>query len=151
MSEIANPQPSIVAETAVATYGKTSASYQAFFGKASRTIAGVEAPPAVWEFAREHELVPYIEMVIQWVHEFFPTVHELTLEYFKDPEAESYSWIDLQFYVSGTVEEVFKQYQRLNKERARRLPPDKSEKIGINIGWDEIWSAQNSLTLPTAS
>jgi hypothetical protein len=50
-------------------------------------------------------------------------------------EIEGYSWIEIQFYVSGTVEEVFEQYQRLNQERMRHLPFDKSEMIGISIGW----------------
>lgn len=135
MSEIDNSEPSIVAETAVATYGKTSASYQAFFGKASRTIAGVEAPPAVWEFAREHELVPYIEMVIQWARELFPTACNFALEYIIDPEIEGYSWIEVHYYVSGTVEEVFEQYQRLNQKRTQHIPFDRSDLIGVIIGW----------------
>lgn len=60
---------------------------------------------------------------------------QIVLEYFIDPEVEGYSWIDIQFYVSGTVEEVFEQYQRLNQKRAKHLPFHKSEKIGISIGW----------------
>ncbi|GEM_PF-3235793 len=135
MSAIDNPQPSTVAEAAVATYGKTSASYQAFFGKAARTIAGVEAPPAVWEFARQHELVPYIEMGIQWVREFFPTVSDIILKYVVDPEVEDYNSVDIIFFISGTVEEIFAQYQRLNQERMAHLPFEKAEKIGFIISW----------------
>jgi hypothetical protein len=41
----------------------------------------------------------------------------------------------LHFYVSGEVDEIFEQYQRLNRERAQHLPFEKSEKIGISIGW----------------
>jgi len=137
MSEVNNPKPSIIAEPAVATYGRTKPSYATFFFKAPQTIADVEAPDAVWEFARKHDLVPYIEMVIQWVREFFPTACNFSLEYVIDPEVENYSWIEVRFYVSGAVDDVFQQYQQLNEKRRQHIPFDKSDLIGVIFGWRE--------------
>jgi hypothetical protein len=135
MSEIKNPQPSIIAE-AVAAYGRTQPAYGALSTKMPYKIAGVEAPDAVWEFAKKHEFFPYLEMGIQWVREFFPNASKIKLEYVVDMEVDGYSWVEIQFYVSGTVEEVFEKYQQLNRESMKHLSFEKAEKIGFIIGWE---------------
>jgi len=137
MSETNNPKPSIIAEPAVATYGSVKPAYVPPVKIKPWTIAGVEAPDVVWEFARKHELVPYIEMVIHWVREIFPTARNFALEYVIDPEIEDYSWVEIRFYVSGAAEEVFEQYQRLNRKRTQYIPFDKSDRIGVIFGWME--------------
>ena len=134
MSEIKNSQPSIVAE-AVTTYGRATPAYSTPSIIKPYKIAGVEAPDAVWEFARKHELFPYLEMGIQWVRDFFPTARDITLKYVVDPEVDDFSSIDIIFYVSGAVEEIYEQYQRLNRERMQHLPFDQAEKIGFIFGW----------------
>jgi hypothetical protein len=136
MSDIKNPQPSIVAE-AVATYGRTQPAYKTPSMRKPYKIAGVEAPDAVWEFAKKYDLFQYLEMVIQWVHDLFPTACNFSLEYVVDPEVEGYSWIEFRFYVSGTVEEIFQQYRHLNQKRTQHIPFDKSDMIGVIFGWME--------------
>jgi hypothetical protein len=134
MSESKNPQPSIVAE-AVATYGRTTPAYGVPSTIKPYKIAGIETSDAVWEFARKHNFFPYLEMGIQWIREFFPTARDITLKYVVDPEVDNFSSIDIVFYVSGTVEEIYEQYQRLNRERMRYLPFEQAEKIGFIFGW----------------
>jgi hypothetical protein len=136
MSEIKNSQPSKVA-AAVATYGRAAPAYSTPLTIKPYKIAGVEAPDAVWEFAKRHDLFPYLEMMIQWVSEIFPTACNFSLEYVIDPEVEGYSWIELRFYVSGAVEEVFQQYRQLNQKRTQHIPFDKSDMIGVIFGWME--------------
>ncbi len=136
MSETNKSQPSIVAE-AVAAYGRTTPAYDALSMRKPYKIAGIEAPDAVWEFAKKHDLFPYLEMVMQWVRELFPTACNFSLEYVIDPEVEGYSWIELRFYVSGTVEEIFQQYRQLNQKRTQHVPFDKSDMIGVIFGWME--------------
>jgi len=132
MSEIKNSQPSIVAE-AVTTYGRATPAYSTPSIIKPYKIAGVEAPDAVWEFARKHDLFPYLEMGIQWVREFFPTARNITLGYGIDYEGEGLDCVEIEFNVSGTVEEVFEQYQRLNQERTQHLPLKAAEKITFMI------------------
>ncbi|MGH7457247.1 MAG: hypothetical protein ACRENG_38210 [bacterium] len=134
MSETNKSQPSIVAE-AVATYGRTAPAHDAPSTRKPFKIAGVEAPDAVWEFAKKHELFPYLEMVIQWVREFFPTARNITLGYGIDYEGVGLNCIEIEFDVSDSVEKVLEQYQQLNQERAQRLPLDVAEKITFMIGW----------------
>jgi hypothetical protein len=120
---------------AVATYGMTEVAYGKPSIQKPRMIAGVETPYDVWKFANQHELVPYLEMGIQWVRAFFPTASNIALEYGIDYEGEGMNCIEIEFDVSGTVEEVFEQYQRLNQERAQHLPLAAAEKITFMIGW----------------
>jgi hypothetical protein len=134
MSEIKNPQPSIVAE-AVATYGRATPAHGVPSTIKPYKIAGVEAPDAVWEFARKHELFPYLEMGLQWVREFFPTARNITLGYGIDYEGVGLNCIEIEFDVADSVEKVLEQYQQLNQERAQRLPLDIAEKITFMIGW----------------
>ncbi len=134
MSETNKSQPSIVAE-AVATYGRTAPAHEALSTRKPLKIAGVEAPDAVWEFARKHELFPYLEMGLQWVREFFPTVSMITLEYGIDDHVEGNDCIEINVFVSGTVKEVFEQYQQLNQQRTRHVPFEKSEKMAFLIWW----------------
>jgi hypothetical protein len=134
MSEIKNSQPSIIAE-AVATYGRTQPAYKTPATRKPYKIAGIEAPDSVWEFAKKHGLLPYLEMGIQWVREIFPTASNFALKYVIDPEVEGYSWIEIHFYVAGTLEEVSEQYQRLNQKRMQHLPFEQAEKIGFIFGW----------------
>lgn len=134
MSEIKNSQPSKVAE-AVATYGRTQPAYKTPATSKPYKIAGIEAPEAVWEFAKKHGLFPYLEMGIQWVREFFPTARNITLGYGIDYEGVGLNCIEIEFDVSDSVEKVLEQYQQLNQERTQRLPLDVAEKITFMIGW----------------
>ncbi len=65
MSETNNPKPSIIAEPTVATYGSVKPAYVPPAQIRPWTIAGVAAPDAVWEFAKKHGLITYLEMGIQ--------------------------------------------------------------------------------------
>jgi hypothetical protein len=134
MSETQNSQPSIVAE-AVAAYGRAAPAYGVPSTRKPYKIAGIEAPDAVWEFAKEHELLPYLEMGIQWVRGFFPTARNITLGYGIDYEGVGLNCIEIEFDVSDSVEQILEQYHRLNQERAQRLPLDAAEKITFMIGW----------------
>jgi len=135
MSETNDPKPSIIAEPAVATYGSVKPAYAPPAKIKPWTIAGVEAPDVVWEFARKHGLMTYLEMGIQWVRKFFPTAHNITLGYGIDYEGVGLNCIEIEFDVSDTVEKVLEQYQHLNQERTRCLPLEIAEKITFMIGW----------------
>jgi hypothetical protein len=134
MSETNKSQPSIVAEAAAA-YGRTAPAHGALSTRKPLKIAGVEAPDAVWEFAKKHDLFPFLEMGIQWVREFFPTARNITLGYGVDYEGVDLNCIEIEFDVSDSVEKVLNQYRQLNQERAQRLPLDVAEKITFMIGW----------------
>lgn len=134
MSESKNPQPSKVAE-AVATYGRATPAHGVPSSLKPYKIASIEAPDAVWEFAKKHDLFPYLEMGIQWVREFFPSVSKITLEYGIDDHVEGNACIEINVFVSGAVEEIFGQYQQLNQQRTRHAPFEKSEKMTFLIWW----------------
>ncbi|MGH7597199.1 MAG: hypothetical protein ACREOI_12660 [bacterium] len=99
-----------------------------------RYIAGVEAPDAVWQFARKNALFPYLETVLRVVHECFPSIKTIKLAYEFDWEIEGESWIAINIQVPGKVDKVLEQYLFFNRKIAQQIPPDKSDKILLGIG-----------------
>ncbi len=99
-----------------------------------KRIGGYPASDEVWQFALANDLIPCLERAIRLVHEYFPSVRKVELEYVIDPEIESNSWITIAIKVRGTVDEVLTQISRFDEEMINRTPVSKRDKICLGVG-----------------
>lgn len=101
---------------------------------ALESIAGIEVPDAVWQFAQNNALVTHLETALRLVHECFPSVKNIKLAYEFDWEVEDESWIAINIQVSGKPDQVLEQYLFFNRQMTQKMPSEQGNKILLGIG-----------------
>jgi hypothetical protein len=99
-----------------------------------RFIAGLEAPEEVWAFANQNDLFLHLETAIRLVHECFPSVKTIKLNYEIDWESENESWIAINIEAPGEVAKILQQYLLFNQRIIQQIPPSKSNMVLLGIG-----------------
>jgi hypothetical protein len=100
-------------------------------------IAGLPASAEVWRFAQENALVQHLETSIRLIHESFKHVQEIKLTYEIDPEIPNLDSIAINFYVTGSLDDLLRADRDCIHAFASAVPNEASDKIVLLL-WPKL-------------
>jgi hypothetical protein len=128
----ATPPPSGKISDSLATYTATPSTKSWKPAAATPRIAGLEASNEVWEFAREHQLIPHLETSIRLARETLHDTRRLELSFQPDPEIPGLHGIGIHAKMGTTDLEVWeRQYRAFEKKFDREAPKYLQIKISL--------------------
>ncbi len=128
----ATPPESGKISDSVATYTATPATKSWKPAAATHRIGGLEASDEVWQFAREHQLIPSLETSIRLARETLHDMRNLELSFQPDPEIPSLHGIGIHAKMGTTDLEVWeRQYRSFQRRFLKEIPPDSDGKISL--------------------
>ncbi len=97
-------------------------------------IGGLEASDEVWQFAREHQLIPPLETSIRLARETFKGLRSIRLKFEPDPEIPSLDGIGIRVRAKGSLEDLVQQDRAFQDRFLKEIPREHHSKICLFLG-----------------
>ncbi len=130
----ATPPESGKISDSVATYTATPSTKSWKPAAATHRIGGLEASDEVWQFAREHQLIPHLETSIRLARETFRDRRGIRLSFDSDPEIPSLDGIGIRVKAKGSLEDLLQQDRAFQERFLNEIPRDYHGKICLFVG-----------------